>query len=89
MPRKKKPIPNRNRGRIAQPSHMPRQEFSFWLATYGLDYLTGARFLRMHPRSVLRMIRGEVPIDARTAMLLRLMVKTKISPAKVAELLSE
>lgn len=43
----------------------------------------------MHPRSVLRMIRGEVPIDARTAMLLRLMVKTRASPAKVAELLSE
>lgn len=89
MAKSRKRIPNRNKGRIAQPSYMPRNELRSLLEQFGLNSLTGARFLRIHPRSLARLIKGEVPIDARTAMLLRVMAKFRISPEEVSNLLED
>jgi hypothetical protein len=75
--------PKCNIGRVAKPSHMEPKALNCALKKLHLLDANGdkaGQFLDLHPRSVTRMLTGKIPIDARTAMLLRLMIRKKVSP---------
>lgn len=72
-----------NKGRIAQPACMGKDEFKTLLVKLKLDDPRGkkaGKFLRMHDRTIRRYLTGQSPVDARTAMLLKLMTKKKVTP---------
>lgn len=75
--------PRRPRGKVAQPSYMGKLELRSRLAILGLESPSiAARFLRIHPRTVYRLLKGETPVDASTAMLLHILVKYQIPASK-------
>ena len=77
---------------MAKVSHMKRKDFREALEGLGLFDAAGdkaGQFLDVHPRSVTRMLTGKIPIDARTAMLLRLMDTHQFKPEFVRSLLAK
>jgi DNA-binding transcriptional regulator YiaG len=68
---------------------MGKTEYRTILDQLGLNPSSSARFLGVNPRTSRRWASGESPIDTRTAMLLRVMRKYKISPRKALTVLDE
>lgn len=78
-------------GRLPQPSYMPVPKFRESLERLSIispddsDYMASRKvesFLHVHQRTVQRWFAEESPIDARTAMLLHVLVKHGISASK-------
>lgn len=79
-----------NKGRIARPACMGKRELGQVLKKLDLDDPRGKKageFLRIHDRTVRRWLSGDSPVDARTAMLLKAMVKYKITPQQCNQFL--
>jgi hypothetical protein len=65
---------------------MPPQEYRNTIKALGLNISSAARFLHKNVRTSRRWARGEQPIDAPIAMLLRVMMFYQLRPIEVAHM---
>jgi transcriptional regulator with XRE-family HTH domain len=84
MPKKKKK-PMRRVGRLIQA--ISAERFNQLIALIGLSQQAAARFMGMNPRTIRDYSAGKSVVEPRTAMLLEIMARYKITPEEALRMI--